>query len=73
MSDSDIRAIENIKATVLNFTPRIAEHYSTIFSMDELLIALDRCRNTYSGSDGIRSQMLHTAKVGLSSSWNYSA
>jgi hypothetical protein len=37
----------------LNFTPRVAEAYDAIFTMDELLAALDRCRSTSPGPDGI--------------------
>jgi hypothetical protein len=42
----------------LNFTTRIAEPYNAPFSMDELLSALKRTRDTSPGPDAIHNQML---------------
>jgi hypothetical protein len=42
----------------LNFTPRVAAAYDAILTMDGLLAALDRCRNTSTGPDGIHNEML---------------
>jgi hypothetical protein len=61
-SDNDFPSFKVIKYNAdtlpLDFTPRVAESYNAIFSMDELLAALDRCRNTSTGPDGIHNQML---------------
>jgi hypothetical protein len=44
--DPEFRAINNNAVTFpLNFTPCVPEAYATIFTMDELLAALYRCRN----------------------------
>jgi potassium voltage-gated channel Eag-related subfamily H protein 8 len=55
----DFGAIKNKADTLsLNFTPLMAKACDAIFTMDELLAALDRCRNTSSGPNGIHNEML---------------
>jgi hypothetical protein len=57
--DPCLGAIKNSTETLrLNFTPRRTEAYNTTNSMDELLAALERCRNTSPGPDGIHNEML---------------
>jgi hypothetical protein len=54
--DSEFSAIKDSAETFPhNFTPHVAEAYNAAFSMDELLAALDRGRNTSPGPDGIRN------------------
>jgi hypothetical protein len=44
--DPCFRAIKNSAETLrLNFTPYSTEAYNTTFSIDEILAALERCRN----------------------------
>jgi hypothetical protein len=52
------RVIKEIAETLpLNFTLRVAVAFYTIFSMDELLGALERCLNTSPGPEGIRNYL----------------
>jgi hypothetical protein len=57
--DPCFRAIKNSAETLrLSFTPRSTEAYITNFNMDELLAALERCRNTSPGPNSIHYEML---------------
>jgi hypothetical protein len=57
--DPRFRVIENsTESFPLNFTHRVTGAYNTTFSMDELHVELERCRNTSPGPDGVHSEML---------------
>jgi hypothetical protein len=57
--DHGFRVIkENAEAFSLNLTRRVAEAYNTTFSMNELLAALERCRNRSAGPGGTHNEML---------------
>jgi hypothetical protein len=57
--DPDFRAIRNNAETLpLNFTPCVAEAYVAILTKDELLTALNSCRNTSPGTDGSHNEMM---------------
>jgi potassium voltage-gated channel Eag-related subfamily H protein 8 len=57
--DPDFRAIKTAqRPSPFSFTPRAAEAHDVIFTMDEHLAALDRCRNMSPGPDDIQDEML---------------
>lgn len=49
---------DKAEALLLMFSSWLAEPYNDLFSMDELLAALDSCRNMSPGPDGIHNEML---------------
>jgi hypothetical protein len=57
--DPDFIAFKNSAETFPhNFSPRVAEAYDAIFTVNELLAALDRCRNKSPDPDGTHNEVL---------------
>jgi hypothetical protein len=57
--NTDFRSIKDSAETfLLCFTPRAVGAFDVIFTVDKLLAALDRCRNTFPGHNNIHNEML---------------